>query len=60
MPARHSTDIQHLVLGRLLVDISLGVVGRLVHLVSDGVLGSGGTGGEGCVRVLSDLCEDVS
>jgi hypothetical protein len=40
---------------RTLVDISLGVVGSLVLLVDDGVLGGSGTAGKACVVVLGDL-----
>lgn len=36
------------------MDIGLGVVGGLILLVNDSVLGSGGTAGEGCVGVLGD------
>ncbi len=38
-----------------LVDISLGLVRGLVELVSNGILGSGGTAADGCVVVLGDL-----
>lgn len=38
----------------LLVDISLGVVGSLVDLVSKGVLCSSGAGSDGCVSILGD------
>ncbi len=38
-----------------LVDISLGVVGRLVELVSNGILGSGGTAAQGSIGILGDL-----
>lgn len=38
----------------LLVDISLGVVGALVNLVSKGVLCGGGAGSEGSVSVLGN------
>ena len=38
----------------LLVDISLGVVGGLVDLVSEGVLCGGGAGSEGSVSVLGN------
>lgn len=36
------------------MDISLGVVGGLVDLVSKGVLCGGGAGSEGCVSVLGN------
>jgi len=36
------------------VDISLGVVGGLVGLVSNGILGSSGTGAQARIAVLSD------
>jgi hypothetical protein len=38
-----------------LVDIGLGVVGRLVDLVSNGILGGGGTGAQACVGILGNL-----
>ena len=38
-----------------LVDIGLGLVRVLVELVTNGVLCSGGAGGEGCVAVLGNL-----
>lgn len=37
------------------MDISLGLVGGLVELVSNGILGGGSTAGDGCIRVLGDL-----
>ena len=37
-----------------LVDIGLGIVGLLVLLVDNGILGSGGAAGEACVVVLGD------
>lgn len=37
------------------MDISLGVVLGLIHLVSNGILGSRGTRSEGRVSVLGDL-----
>lgn len=37
-----------------LVDISLGVVGTLIHLVSNSVLGGSGTAAQACVGVLGD------
>jgi len=43
------------VLGSLLVDIGSAVVLLLVDLVTDGVLGGGGTGAEGGVAVLGNL-----
>lgn len=36
------------------MDISLGVVGSLVELVSNGILCGSGAGAEACVRVLGD------
>lgn len=47
-----------LVLGRLLVDISLGVVAGLAHLVGDAVLGSRGPGTEARVVVLGNVYEE--
>jgi len=44
-----------LVLGRLLVDISLGVVASLAHLVGDAVLGSRGPGTEARVVVFGNV-----
>lgn len=44
----------------LLVDISLGVVGRLVLLVDNGILGSREAGSGGNVSVLSDRLLKVS
>ena len=44
---------------RTLVDISLGVVGGLVLLVEDGVLGGGGTAADACVAVLGDVLVDL-
>jgi hypothetical protein len=38
-----------------LVDISLGVVGGLVELVSDGILGGSGTAAQAGIAVLSNL-----
>lgn len=38
-PSKHSNPIPNLVLGQLLVSLSLVVVGRLVELVANGVLG---------------------
>jgi hypothetical protein len=37
------------------VDISLGVVGELVLLVNNGILGGAGTGGDLGIVVLSDV-----
>ena len=37
------------------MDISLGLVGGLVELVSNGILCGGGAGAEACVVVLGDL-----
>jgi len=37
-----------------LVDISLGVVGGLIHLVSDGVLGGGGAAADAGIVVFGD------
>lgn len=37
-----------------LVDISLGVVGKLVLLVDESILGSAGAGGDVGIAVLSD------
>lgn len=37
------------------MDIGLGVVLGLIELVTDGVLGSGGTGAEAGIVVLSDV-----
>jgi len=45
----------NLVLGRLLVDISLGVVLCLVHLVSDSVLASTQTSSEGSITILGNV-----
>jgi hypothetical protein len=45
----------HLVLGGLLVDIGLAVVGLLVNLVARSVKGSLGTGAEGGVAVLGNV-----
>ena len=45
-----------LVLGSLLVNVSLGVVLLLVELVSNGILGGSGAGGEGSIRVLCNAC----
>ena len=42
-------------LGSLLVNIGSAVVLLLVHLVTDGVLGSGGAGADGGVAVLGNL-----
>jgi len=42
------------VLGSLLVEVSRLVVLLLVELVTDGILGSGGTSAEGSVRVLGN------
>jgi hypothetical protein len=38
-----------------LVGLALDVVGLLVLLVKDGVLGGGGAGAEACVAVLGDV-----
>jgi hypothetical protein len=38
-----------------LVDLGLAVVGLLVELVADGVLGGSGAGAQACVGVLGDL-----
>jgi hypothetical protein len=38
-----------------LVEISFGVVGRLVLLVDNGILGGAGARGEACVVVLGDV-----
>lgn len=45
----------HLVLRSFLVNISLSVVFLLVELVTDSILGCGGSGAEGSVAILSDL-----
>lgn len=37
------------------MDISLGVVGRLVELVSNCILGGSGTGAQVCVAVLGNI-----
>lgn len=37
------------------MDISLGVVGSLVHLIANSVLGGSSTGSQACVRVLGDV-----
>lgn len=37
------------------MDICLGVVGSLILLVDDSVLGGSGTGGDACVTVLGNL-----
>jgi len=44
---------------RTFVDIGLGVVGSLVLLVEDSVLGSRGTGADACVGVLSNVLVDL-
>lgn len=54
MVSPNASKEMHLVLSGLLVDISLGVVLRLVDLVSKSVLGGRGTGGEGGIGVLGD------
>ena len=41
------------------MDIGLGVVGSLVLLVDNGILGCGSTAGKACVAVLGDALVDL-